>query len=224
MGFTDFLNQIGLYGETPGDKQKREQLNAAGAASSSFGNQAAGNYGQYTNRLNGALDDLQAQAQGRNLVSTEMLRQGMQQGLNGQMSMAAGASPQNQAMAARNAANNMARLGYGLSGQQAVAGMQERNQAQQMYANTLGQARGLDAQTALGGYGQAINAYSSGLNAQRDPTIASQLAGPIAGLAGGINPIFSALSSGPAATGYAALKPIAAGNPGAGGYWTPGGR
>ena len=51
--------------------------------------QAQGNYGQLTQRLGGALDYLQGQAQGRNSVSAEQLRQGLQQNVAAQRSMAA---------------------------------------------------------------------------------------------------------------------------------------
>jgi hypothetical protein len=86
-------------------------------------------------------------------------------------------------MAARNAANNMARLGYGLSGQQALAGLQERQQAQQAYANLLGQARGQDVQAAPGGYNTAASSYGGGLNGSREPSNSAQIANAIAGAA-----------------------------------------
>lgn len=170
----DKLKKIGLNGPSASDERKMSHLNDVGADAHYVGNQAADNYLGMTGRLNGALDDLQGQAQGRNLVSSEMLRQGMQQGVAAQRSLAASASPANSAMAARSAAMQMGRLGYGLSGQQALAGMQERNQAQQAYANLINQSRGQDLQGALGGYNAATGAYGGGLNGQRDPTLAGQ--------------------------------------------------
>jgi hypothetical protein len=176
------LNRIGLNGNTPADQAKMDRLNGVGSAGLGFAGTTQGNYNQLTGRLNGSLDALQATANGQNSVSAEQLRQGQMQNLAQQQSLAAGASPMNSAMAARTAANNIARLGYGLSGQQAVAGLQERQQAQQAYAQMLGQARGQDLQGTLGGYGVATSAYGGGLNAQRDPTLAGQIGPMLQGL------------------------------------------
>lgn len=169
---------------TDADKAKVQNLNSVGEAGMGFAGQAQQNYNAMTGRLGGALNDLQATAKGRNSIAGEQLRQGMQQGQAAQMSMAAAASPQNAAMAARNAANNMARLSYGLSGQQALAGMQERQQAQQAYAQLLGQARGQDLQGVQAGYNAGLGAYSSGLNGQQSPSFGSQAMGMLAGGAG----------------------------------------
>jgi hypothetical protein len=170
----EFLKKIGLNGASESDEEKMRRLNQAGAAAQDFAGQAQQNYGNMTGRLNGSLDSLQALANGQNSVSALQLKQAQQQNLASQRSMAAGAAPGNAAMAARGAAMNMGRIGYGLAGQQAVAGLQERNQAQQAYANMLGQARGQDMQGALGGLGTAVSAYGGGLNGQRDPTLAQQ--------------------------------------------------
>ena len=174
---------LGGLGGSSEDDEKRKRLNEVGAAGMGLAGAGLGNYNAMTGRLGGALDYLDATARGQNSVSAEQLRQGMQQGQAAQMSMAAGASPANAAMAARNAANNMARLGYGLSGQQALAGLQERQQAQQAYANLLGQARGQDVQAALGGYNTAASAYGGGLNGSREPSNTAQIANAIAGAA-----------------------------------------
>jgi len=99
-----------------------------------FANQGQVNYGRSDRNLGGLSAALGAQMQGRNLVSTEQLRQGLQQNQAAQQSMAAGASPANQAMAARTAMMNSARLGAGMSGQAALAAMQERDLAQKLFA------------------------------------------------------------------------------------------
>jgi hypothetical protein len=168
---------------TDADKAQRKRLNSLGEGGLGLSGTGQAGYNAMTGRLNGALDDLQATAQGRNSVAAEQLRQGMQQGQAAQMSMAAAASPQNAAMAARNAANNMSRLGYGLSGQQALAGLQERQQAQQAYAGLLGQARGQDLQLALGGYNAALGAYTGGLNGQATPSFGGMVLGGVQGIA-----------------------------------------
>ena len=182
-GLGGVLNQLGLNGPTPGDRAKMDRLNRVGSDAMGFAGQARNNYSALSGRLHGALDDLQAQARGENSVSALQLQQAQDRNLAAQRSMAASASPQNQAMAARTAAMQMGQLGYGLAGQQALAGLMERQQAQQAYASLLGQARGQDMQGTLGGYGAAAGAYGGGLNAQRDPTLAGQLAGGLAGAA-----------------------------------------
>lgn len=88
--------------------------------------------------------------QGKNSVSAEQLRQGLGQQLAQQQAMAAGASPNNSAMAARNAAMNMGQASYGMAGQQALAGLQERNQAASQLANLNLGAGQLASNTALG--------------------------------------------------------------------------
>lgn len=95
-------------------------------------------------------------ALGNNLVSTEQLRQGLQQNLGHQMAMAAGARPNNSAMAARNASMQAANLGAGMSGQAALAGAQEANMALGQMGNLYGQMRNQDIQGMLGSRGQAL--------------------------------------------------------------------
>lgn len=177
----DALKQVGLGGATTADESKMNNLNAVGGGALGFAGTAQGNYNAFTGQGMQSLAALRALAEGKNSVSAEQLRQGMQQGVSAQHAMAAGASPQNAAMAARNASNNMSRLSYGLSGQQAVAGLAERNQAQQAYANMLAQLRGQDLQGTLGGYNAATGAYSGGLNGQRDPTMLAQWSPIVAG-------------------------------------------
>ncbi len=168
------LNAIGLNGASPSDQAKMDRLNGVGSQGMGFAGDARANYNMLTGRLGGALDYLDGQMRGRNSVAGEQLRQGLQQNIGAQRSLAASASPNDAAMAAFGAGNNIARLGYGMSGQQALAGIAERNAAAQQYASLLGQARGQDLQGTLGGYGVANQSYGSGLNAQRDPTFADQ--------------------------------------------------
>lgn len=155
----------GALGIGSGDPSNpyRNAVSGIGGQAGTFGQQNAGNYQQDQAGINSSIAALQAQANGQNSVSAEQLRQGNQQALAAQSAMAAGASPNNSAMAARNAAMNMGRLSYGLSGQQATAGLQERQQAQQALANLqLGQS-GQNMQGALGGYNAATGAYGAAL-------------------------------------------------------------
>jgi len=180
----DQMKSMGLNGASESDEDKMRRMNGIGDDARAFGWQANDNYNAMTGRLGGALDDLQATARGQNSVSALQLRQGLQQNQAAQQSMAAGANPNNSAGAARTAAIQMGRLGAGLAGQQAVAGIQERNQAQQAYGNLLGAARGQDLQGTLGGYNAAAGAYGGGLNGQKDPTLAGQWAGAVGGMFG----------------------------------------
>ncbi len=141
----------------------RDAVNANARNAAGFAGQSQGNYLQNQAGINQSIQALRDQAAGKNSVSAEQLRQGMLQGQAAQQSMAAGAAPNNSVMAARNAAMNMGRLGYGLAGQQAVAGLQERNQAQQALGQLqLGQS-GQNLQGTLGGYGAANQGYGTAL-------------------------------------------------------------
>jgi hypothetical protein len=151
--FDDIFNTSGPY---------RQQLVGVGGAAQQNANQAQGFANQnanYTQQDQGALNSqrnyLQGQMMGQNSVSAEQLKQGLQQNLASQQAMAASANPNNAAMAARNAAMNMGQANAGLSGQQAIAGLQERNQAAQQLSNLNLGALGTNTQAALGGWGAA---------------------------------------------------------------------
>jgi hypothetical protein len=77
-----------------------------------------------------------------------------------QMSMAAGAAPQNQAAAARTAAINAMRIGSGQAGQAAVAGIQERAAANRGLSDLIMQQRQQELQATQGARGQAMAGYS----------------------------------------------------------------
>lgn len=138
----------------------------AGSASNFAGVGEQG-YGAMTAEAQQARDYLRGLASGQNSLSSEQLRQGLQQNLATQRSMAASASPQNSAMAARTAANNMGRANAGMSGQAATAGIQERNAAQQALNQMIMQQRQQDATVAMGSRQNAINAYG-GVEPEKD--------------------------------------------------------
>lgn len=144
------------------DEQKKQnaQITGQGDAAAAFANQAQGNFGQLGTDLGAQRAYLQQLAQGQNSVSAEQLRQGLGQLLAQQRSLAAGGSPRNAAAAARTAAIQSARLGAGAAGQQALAGLQERNQAQQALAQLLLQQRQQELAATQGARGQAIGAYA----------------------------------------------------------------
>lgn len=164
QGLGDQEQTMGQHGQEAFEGQDRDQLNQ------SYGglNQTNANMGQ-------TQDYLRGQMQGQNSVSAEQLRQGLQQQQAAQMSMAA-SNPGNP-MAARTAAMQMARSGYGMAGQQALAGLQERNNAATQLGQSYGQQGQLqlgqgqlalgrssqDLQAGLGGYNAANNAYGQSL-------------------------------------------------------------
>lgn len=144
------------------ERQRKQLLYEQAQKAGQFGDIAEGNYNRGTIQGLTALNALQGQAMGQNSVSAEQLRQTLQQQVAQQRSLAAGASPQNAAMAARTAAIQTGRLSAGAAGQQALAGLQERNQAWQQYGGLAGQMRGQDINAALGSRGTATQGYGAG--------------------------------------------------------------
>lgn len=159
-------------------------------ASGITSNEAEKNYLARTQDMGGVADQLRRQMMGENSLSAEQLRQGLQQNLAAQRSAAAGARPSNAAMAARNAAIQMGRIGSGASGQQAMAGIAERNAAAGQLGGLLGQMRGQDIQYGLGSRGQALQGFGDIERARTArygaalgvPTFGQQAMGAAAGL------------------------------------------
>ena len=156
------------------EAERKRLLQQQAAASGAFADQAQQGYGQLGQLGQQNIAALQAQASGQNSVSAEQLRQALQQNLAQQQSMAAGASPRNAAAAARTAAIQSGRLGAGLAGQQAIAGLQERNQAQQQLASAIQGMRGQDLNAALGGRQTAVTGYGANNAGQPEPSSAEK--------------------------------------------------
>lgn len=129
---------------------------------------------------------------GEDSVAAEQLRQGLQQNLGQQQAMAAQARPGNAAMAARTAATQAGKLGAGLSGQQAMAGIAERQGAAGQLADLQARLRQQELQAALGGRRQAIQGLGMLENARTQrygaalgvPTKGEQVLGLLGGLGG----------------------------------------
>lgn len=155
---------------TPTEDPDAESLSydQSGMASD-FAGIGQGNYGAMTDRGNAYLDRLEGLASGRDSLATEGLRQGLQQQLAMQRSAAAGAAPQNAAMAARVAANNMGRASSGMAGNAAMAGIAERNAATQALGQGILGMRGQDVNVALGSRGNAIQALGNVLGKPKEP-------------------------------------------------------
>ncbi len=141
------------------EKERRRLLFEQAAKSGGFADQGQTGFGQLGQQGNANIAGLQRLANGQDSITAEQLRQGLAQNQAQQMSMAAGASPQNAAGAARLAAIQMGRQGAALSGQQAIAGLQERAQAQGQLASAIQGLRGQDLQAALQGRQSAIAGY-----------------------------------------------------------------
>lgn len=193
LGKSIYDNYQGSKEQDAANKARQDaalgNLDNQGGMSSVFADQGQQGYGAMTAEAQQARDYLRQLASGQQSVSAEQLRQGNQQAMSAQRSMAASASPQNSAMAARTAANNMGRINMGLAGQQAIAGIQERQAAQQGLANMIMQQRGQDLQAALGSRGNAIGAFNNIANNTGTNTEEKRLDQKVNGTVGGLSSI-----------------------------------
>ncbi len=150
----------------PAGPNKYSTSNQQGQAAAGFAATGQKGFGALGAESADVRDQLRRQMSGQDSLAGEQLRQGLQQNLAAQSSMAASASPQNAAMAARTAMNNAGRLGAGMSGQQALAGIAERQAATQSLGGMLDNQRQMELQAALQSRGQSIDAYGNVLNAK----------------------------------------------------------
>lgn len=147
MGLGSALGAIGNFlTNRPGEKEQRQGL--LGMAQ---GGQA--NFDRLGGQLNSEADYLRNVARGGESLSAQQLKAALATNNAQQMSMAAGAAPRNQAMAALNASRNAMQASTGLAGQQAMAGIAEREAAQRALLQALLQQRGQDQGAAQFGYG-----------------------------------------------------------------------
>jgi hypothetical protein len=160
-----------------------DALRGFGQQAGAFSQQGQQNYNQLTMEGRAARQRLADLASGKNSISAEQLRQGLQQNMAGQMAMAGAARPGNAAMAARTASMNAGAMGSGLAGQQAMAGIAERNAATMGLNQAIQGMRSQDLQAAQGSLGQAIGAEqgihgiaSADLNAANAATKAEERA------------------------------------------------
>jgi hypothetical protein len=160
--------------------KKRDDLNLQGQSSSNFAGASEGRFGELGSQLSGEAQYLRDVARGGQSVSAEQLRQALGQNLSAQRSMAASAAPRDSTMAALMASRNAMQLGSGLAGQQALAGMQERQAAQRALMEALMQQRQQELQAALGGRQTAVGAYGG---VTPEGSFIDKWAGPIMGAA-----------------------------------------
>ncbi len=149
----------GLGDESESTTKKRNDLDYQGQEASGFANEGQDAYTGMRAEGAGIRDMLRKQATGETSLSSEQLRQGLQQNLAAQRSMQASASPGNAAMAARMASQNAAKLGYGMSGQAATAGIQEREAGARAYSDAYNQQRQQELEQALRSRQNAIAGF-----------------------------------------------------------------
>jgi hypothetical protein len=219
MSWYDPIGQ--LFGVGAGDPNNpyRNALNSNATAQSAFGGQLANNYTQNQGGINNTIGMLTADANGANSVSAEQLRQGLQQSQGQQMSMAASASPQNAAMAARTAMINSGNQASGMMGTQALAGVQERQGALNTLANTQIAQSGQNLNGSLGSYSGANSGYGTIMqNPQKG--YGGLVLGALGGAAAAAAPFMTGGMGGGGMGGPVAPGTINA--PTAGGYYTTG--
>ena len=142
------------------------KLEGQGEAASGFAGSTQAEFGRLGAEASANRDYLRDIASGKESVSRIQLQQALAQNQATQQSMAAGARPANAAMAARTAAMTAGRQGAGLAGQQALAGIQERQGAQNALQQALMQQRQQELNAALGSRGQAIGAFGTSYTGQ----------------------------------------------------------
>ena len=157
----DWPGQVGSWYDdaTTRGKGEGDRLGAEAETASGFATGTQAQFGVLGGEATQERDYLRKIARGEESVSAIQLKNALQQNQSAQQSMAAGARPANAAMAARQAAMNAARQGAGLAGQQATAGIQERQSAQQALANMLMQQRQQELNATLGSRGQALSGF-----------------------------------------------------------------
>lgn len=180
----DVQSAFGLGAYDPSNPY-RNALQANAQGQSQFGNTLQQNYLQNQYGMDNTMGMLRGLAQGNNSVSAAQLQQGLQQSQAQQMSMAAGAAPQNQAMAARTAMMNAGGQASGMMGQQSMAGLQERQGALNALSQMQMQQSGQNMQGALGAMQGANGAYGQTLQYPQK-TGASMIGGGAGGGAGAI--------------------------------------
>ena len=141
--------------------QQRKDLNVQGTSAGNFADQGEKGFGALGAEGAEARGYLRDLAMGKNSLSAEQLRQGLQQQLGMQQSMAAGAPSSSAPMAARTAMTGAGRASSAMAGNAAMAGIAERNAAQQAWNQAILGARGQDLQAALGSRQNAIGAYGA---------------------------------------------------------------
>lgn len=169
---------------SPDEAARKQLLEEQAQKAGGFADYGEGGVISLGGQADSARQNLADQASGKLSYSREALRQGVQQLQAGQRSMAASASPQNSGMAARTAAIQSARLGSGLAGQQALAGIAEQQAAAKSYADATLAQRQQDLSAALGSRQNSMTGYGAGQPFVPQPSMFQQLMGGAQAAAG----------------------------------------
>jgi hypothetical protein len=162
---------------TPDEQHRQQLLQEQAQKAGTFGDYGEGGVISLGGQADTARQNLADQASGKLSYSREALRQGVQQLQAGQRSMANSAAPQNAGLAARTAAIQSARLGSGLAGQQAMAGIAEQQAAAKAYADATLAQRQQDLNAALGSRQNAMTGYGASQPFTPQPSMFQQLMG-----------------------------------------------
>lgn len=146
--------------ESQSAKDQRSDLRNQANQADSFRDYATTSVGALGTEAGALREALRRRAAGQDSLSAEQLRQGLGQQLAMQQSMAAGASPANQAMAARTAMMGANRAATGMAGNAALAGIQERSAAEKALQDMILGQRQQDIQASLGSSQNAIGALT----------------------------------------------------------------
>lgn len=149
----------GLGDDSESAEEQRNNLNSQGNAAAGFADQGQAGFGALGAEAAESRGLLRDQAMGRNSLSAEQLRQGLQQQQAQMQSMAQGGPASSAPMMGRTAMIGAGRASSAMAGNAAMAGIAERNAAQQAWANSILGARGQDLSAALGGRSTAVGAY-----------------------------------------------------------------
>jgi hypothetical protein len=141
---------LGSLGDRPGEEEQRQRMFDNSDAAGRFAGVGEAGFRRLQGGLDRSADWLQKVADGRESVSAKQLAAAAQENVANAQSMAAGAAPRDQAMAAFGAARNAGNAMSGLAGQQSIAGQQERDAAQRALAELQLGRSGQYLQGALG--------------------------------------------------------------------------
>lgn len=169
----DQFSEGGIFGDAAGTKDRAAQAREAGSFADYSGSEAA-RLGIEADSQRKYMEDI---ARGRESVSAMQLQDSLGKNLASQQAMVAAANPASGAMAARTGMQNQARQAAGLAGDQALAGIQERQQAQQALNEMLLRQRGQDVNATVQSRGIAAGAFTP----TGQPTGADKTAGLLSG-------------------------------------------
>lgn len=150
---------VGDLTKRPGEAEQRRGLIAQGQRAGDFAGTGEQGYNALTPEFAAERERLRRIANGEESVSALQLKQALDSNIAQQRSMAAGAAPRDAAMASMLAMRNAANATGGLAGQQAIAGIQERQAAAEALRQMLLQQRAQEMNVALGSRQNAISGF-----------------------------------------------------------------